>query len=99
MISARKRCHGSVAGSEPSAALRSSSSTSSARPAIFASPFQSGGLSEPLCSAKRGLRRRSSAFTARHMLPNQMSPSANWISVPLIRGEPSRRRVASVLCT
>jgi hypothetical protein len=32
------------------------------------------------------------------MPPNHIPPSENWISVPLMRGDPSRRRVASVLC-
>ena len=33
-----------------------------------------------------------------HMLPSQRSPSTSSSSVPLMRGEPSCRRVASVLC-
>jgi hypothetical protein len=36
-------------------------------------------------------------LTARHIEPIHASPSANSTSVPLMRGPPSRRRVASVL--
>ena len=54
--------------------------------------------SEALWMAKRGSRRRSSALTARHMLPKPELPVGEVISMPLIRGEPSRRSVASVLC-
>src|SRR5919199_360519 len=79
--------------------LRSGSVTSSTRPASFASPVQSGGSADPLCKAKRGSRWRSSAFIDRHMLPSHNSPSAKFTSVPLTRGEPSRRSVARVLWT
>ena len=86
-MSSRKRCESAPAGV-----------TSSARPAIFASPGQSGGSGDPLWMAKRGSRWRSSALTARDIDPMNRSPSANSTSVPLIRGDPSRRSVAIVLC-
>jgi hypothetical protein len=38
------------------------------------------------------------AFTARGIDPIRSWPSANSTSVPLIRGEPSRRSVAIVRC-
>jgi hypothetical protein len=98
-MSARKTCARSGGASSPKMiALRSGSITSSTRPATLASAFHSGGSLDPLCRAKRGSRRRSSALTAFHMLPNHISPSTNSTSVPLIRGDPSRRRVAIVLC-
>ena len=99
-MSARKRWDGPAGARSPlMRRITSGSVISSTRPAIFASPCHSGGLTEPLCRAKRGSRRRSSALTAPHMLPSQMSPSMNSISMPLMRGEPSRRRVAIVLWT
>src|SRR5713101_15925 len=48
--------------------------------------------------ATRGSRRRSNALTARGIDPICSCPSANSTSVPLIRGEPSWRRVAMVRC-
>src|SRR5437879_8736531 len=48
--------------------------------------------------ATRGSLRRSIAFTARGIEPMRSSPSANSTSVPLIRGEPSRRSVPMVRC-
>ena len=60
---------------------------------------QPGGSAEALCSAKRGSRWRSRALRAPHIEPNHSSPSTKSASVPLIRGEPSRRRVAIVLWT
>src|SRR5206468_5487413 len=48
--------------------------------------------------ATRGSRSRSSAFTARGIDPIRSSSPANCTSVPLIRGDPSRRRVAMVRC-
>lgn len=62
-------------------------------------PFHSGVVIEPLCSAKRGSRWRSRAFVAFHMLPNHSPSGAKVTSVPLMRGEPSRRSVARVLWT
>src|SRR4051794_4430928 len=85
-MSRRKRCD-----------VAPGSVTSSTVPAIFASPRQPAGSAEPLCNAKRGSRCRSSALTACHIDPSHASPSANSTSVPLMRGEPSRRSVASVL--
>src|SRR6201992_591492 len=72
---------------------------SSARPESFASPCQPGGSIEPLCRAKRGSRARSAALREPGIEPNQRSRSMNFASMPLIRGEPSARSVASVLCT
>ena len=97
-MSARNRCIG-PGGALPctTACLTSSEVTSSTVPASLASPLKSSP-SEALWRAKRGSRRRSRALTAFHMLPNQISPSAKMISLPLMRGDPSRRRVASVLC-
>src|SRR5215211_5218177 len=78
------------------------SSTSTARPASLASPGQvvgsSGGSREALCSARRGSRRRSRALRDPSIMPSHSSPSAKVASIPLIRGDPSRRRVASSLC-
>src|SRR5216684_3934747 len=48
--------------------------------------------------ATRGSRRRSNALTARGIDPICSCPSANSTSVPLMRGEPSWRRVAMVRC-
>src|SRR5438270_2031863 len=45
-----------------------------------------------------GSRFRSSALTAPRIDPIRNCPSTNSTSVPLIRGEPSRRRVAMVRC-
>src|SRR5512132_3866047 len=82
--------------------FRAGSSTSTARPASLASPGQvvgsSGGSSEALCRARRGSRRRSSALRDPGIMPSHSWPSAKVVSIPLIRGDPSRRRVASSLC-
>ncbi len=100
VISARKRCQGPTAQAPSRASACAPRRRPPRRvPRSSGSPPQSDGLSDALCRANRGSRRRSSASTARHMLPNQTSPSSNWISVPLMRGAPSRRSVASVLCT
>src|SRR4030081_1404987 len=48
--------------------------------------------------ATRGSRRRSRALTAPGIDPIHTCPSENSTSVPLIRGEPSLRSVASVRC-
>src|SRR5262245_5853037 len=71
---------------------------STATPASLASPFHEDGSSEPLCNAKRGSRRRSRALTPCHIEPISSSPSSNLLSMPEMRGEPSRRTVAIVLC-
>src|SRR2546425_932008 len=46
----------------------------------------------------RPSRSRSIAFTAPGIDPMVSLPPANWTSVPLILGDPSRRRVAIVRC-
>lgn len=97
VMSARNRWAGPGGALVRIALIRLGSVISSTVPATFASPFQSAGSAELLCNTNRGSRCRSSALTACHMLPNQRSPSTNRHSVPLIRGEPSRLNVASVL--
>ena len=74
-----------------------------ARPAIFASPGHSAswpgcGWNAGPCRANLGSRRRSAPLRAPGMEPNLSSPSANSHSMPEIRGEPSARNVAIVLC-
>src|SRR3989304_5495810 len=85
----------------PIAFKRLGSSISTARPASLASPGQASGSApgsgEGLCRARRGSRRRSTALRASFIEPNQTSPSLKETSMPLIRGAPSLRSVASVL--
>ena len=74
-----------------------------ARPAIFASPGHSASLPScgwkvGPCRANLGSRRRSAPLRAPGIDPNLSSPSANSHSMPEIRGEPSARSVAIVLC-
>jgi hypothetical protein len=74
-----------------------------ARPETFASPGHpasapSTGSTVALCSAKRGSRRRSAPLRAPGIEPNVSSPSAKTASIPEIRGDPSARTVAIVLC-
>jgi hypothetical protein len=81
----------------------SSSDRAIARPLSFASPAQallspSGGSTLGLWNATRGSRRRSSAFIEPSILPSVTRSSSNCISMPLMRGDPSRRIVAIVLC-
>jgi len=77
--------------------------TSRAKPASFASPGHprgspGDGSSVGLCSARRGSRSRSLSLREPGIIPTKSSPSANSTSMPLIRGDPSFRSVASVLC-
>src|SRR6266511_452029 len=105
VTSTRNRWYGPGGASPPdapaTAALRSGSVISSARPVILASPSNragwSGGSTVALWRARRGSRRRSRAFMDLYIPPSHRSPSANDASVPLIRGEPSLRKVAMVL--
>src|SRR4051794_11667072 len=100
VTSRRNRWLGPLAPASPLRRLTSSSSmTSWAVPAIFASdqPAASGST-VALWMAKRGSRCRSRALTACHIEPMNSSPSWNWVSVPEMRGEPSLRIVAIVLC-
>src|SRR4029450_13460053 len=53
---------------------------------------------EALCGARRGSLRSSGALRDPGIMPSHSSPSAKVASIPLIRGDPSRRRVASSLC-
>jgi hypothetical protein len=74
-----------------------------ARPEIFASPGQcasepSTGSTVALCRAKRGSRRRSAPLRAFGIEPKTSSPSSKTASIPEIRGDPSARKVAIVLC-
>ena len=69
VMSRRNRCDRPPGAPSLIRATVSGSVISSARPAIFASPRQSGGSAEPLWMAKRGSRCRSSAFTACHIDP------------------------------
>jgi len=74
-----------------------------ARPEIFASPGQSAsdpstGSTVALCNANRGSRRRSAPLRAFDIEPNTRTPSSNTVSIPEIRGDPSARSVAIVLC-
>ncbi len=74
-----------------------------ARPEIFASPGHcasapSTGSTVALCRANRGSRRRSAPLRASTIEPNTSSPSSKAASIPEIRGDPSARRVAIVLC-
>ena len=73
--------------------LVGSSETSTARPAILASPSVASLSTVALCSISRGSRRRSSFLRDPGMLPSQISPSANSGSHPLTRGDPSARSV------
>jgi hypothetical protein len=50
------------------------------------------------CKASHASLCRSSAFNDPDIMPCDSSPESKLTSVPLILGEPSRRRVASVLC-
>jgi hypothetical protein len=50
------------------------------------------------CKASHASLCRSSAFNDPDIMPSDSSPESKLTSVPLILGEPSRRRVASVLC-
>jgi len=70
---------------------------SSARPESFASPPAISGSAVALCNANLGSRWRSFALRESGIMPSQRSPSRNDASWPLIRGEPSARRVASAL--
>jgi len=79
------------------------SGTSIARPAILASPLQEVGSSVgvsslPLWKATRASRCRSPNFTDAATIPKKTSPSEKSISMPLMRGDPSRLMVAIVLC-
>jgi hypothetical protein len=58
----------------------------------------SGGEKEGLWRAMRGSRRTSAAFREPSIMPSQTSPSAKFASMPLIRGAPSLRNEAMVLC-
>ena len=74
-----------------------------ARPEIFASPGHcasepSTGSTVALCRANRGSRRRSAPLRAFDIEPNTRSPSSKTVSIPEIRGDPSARKVAMVLC-
>ena len=63
-------------------------------------PGQLSGLSGSLvgqCIAIRGSRRTSRNFIDPGIMPSTISPSLNAASLPLIRGEPSRRTVAMIL--
>src|SRR3954452_14231595 len=73
-----------------------------ARPEILASPTHapgasSGGLTDGLCSASRGVRCKSASLREPGIEPKVTSFSI-WVSMPLMRGEPSARSVAIVLC-
>ena len=85
-------CDGSDLPRHPSLPI-----VSSTTPASLASPFHDDGSSEPLWSANRGSRWRSRALRACHIEPISSSPSSNRVSMPEMRGEPSRRTVAMVL--
>lgn len=50
------------------------------------------------CRASLASRCRSCAFNDPGIILSDSSPPSKLTSVPLILGEPSRRRVASVLC-
>jgi hypothetical protein len=74
-----------------------------ARPEIFASPGHcasepSTGSIVALCNAKRESRWRSAPLRAFGIEPNTSSPPSNAASIPEIRGDPSARKVAIVLC-
>ena len=69
----------------------SGSVISSATPASLASPAQSSGSSEPLCSAKRGSRWRSRALTR---LPHRPDPQLAVAKLGLGAGD-ARRAVAA----
>ena len=68
---------------------------STARPEMRASPLVTCLSSVALCSASLGSRRRSAAFLEPCIMPSHSSSRANRGSMPLMRGEPSARRVAS----
>ena len=75
----------------------------SARPEIFASPGHcasapSTGSTVALCSANRGSRSRSALLRAFGIEPKASSPFSKAASIPEIRGDPSARKVAIVLC-
>ena len=77
----------------------SGSVTSITVPANLASPAQISGSCDPLCRAKRGSASRSRTLGDLGIEPNASSPSMKRASIPLMRGEPSERTVAIVLCT
>jgi hypothetical protein len=58
----------------------------------------STGSTVALCNAKRGSRGRSARLRAFTMEPNTSSPPSMTASIPEIRGDPSARTVAIVLC-
>src|SRR5262245_3123354 len=78
------------------ATFASWSSTSTARPASLASPSLTSLSAVAAWREKRGSRWRSFAFSDPSIIPSHTSPSRNVGSMPLMRGAPSARRVASI---
>ena len=91
--SRRKRCDGplrAAVGAVDRAARGPAPGPPPRRPASFASPSQAGGSSEPLCSAKRGSRARSSRLAR---LPHRADPQLA-VGEPRLGARDARRAVA-----